>query len=80
MYVHVYIVNILYVKICIVCSFQCCLEFYSSLVDIQGYPYICPSHYCTDSQITTLKLYLIATQFVNFKHNFPPKNEIFFKN
>ena len=37
-YVHVYIVNILYVKICIVCSVQCCLEFYSSLVGNQGYP------------------------------------------
>ena len=41
MYMYSYnIVNILYVKICIVCSVQCCLEFYSSLVDNQGYPYI----------------------------------------
>ena len=38
------------------------------------------SHYCADSQITTLKLYLIATQFVNFKHNFPKEIETFFKN
>ena len=41
---------------------------------------IWPSHYCKDSQITPLKLYLIVTHFVNFKHNFPKEIETFFKN
>ena len=35
--------------------------------------------YCKDSQITSLKLYLIVTHFVNFKHNFPKEIETFFK-
>ena len=43
-------------------------------LDNQGYPYIWPSHYCKDSQITSLQLYLIVTHFVNFKHNFPKEN------
>ena len=37
------------------------------------------SLYCTDSQITSLKLYLIVTLFVNFKHNFHKENETFKK-
>ena len=41
-----------------------------------GYPYIWPSH-CKDSQITSLKLCLIVTLFVNFKHNFHKENETF---
>ena len=40
--------------------------------------YLWPSH-CKDSQITSLKLYLIVTLFVNFKHNFHKENEIFSK-
>ena len=32
-----------------------------------------------DSQITSLKLYLIVTLFVNFKHNFHKENETFSK-
>ena len=47
-------------------------------VDNLGYPYIWPSH-CKDSQITSLKLYLIVTLFVNFKHNFHKENETFSK-
>ena len=35
--------------------------------------------YCKDSQITSLKLYLIVTHFVKFKHNFPKEIETFFK-
>ena len=38
------------------------------------------THYCKDSQITSLKLFLIVTHFVNFKHNFPKEMETFFKN
>ena len=41
---------------------------------------ISPSHYCKNSQITSLKLFLIVTHFVNFKHNFPKEVETFFKN
>ena len=52
--------------------------FSTSFVDNLGYPYICPSH-CKDSQITSLKLYLIVTLFVNFKHNFHKENETFSK-
>ena len=33
--------------------------------------------HCKDSQITSLKLYLIVTLFVNFKHNFHKENETF---
>ena len=29
--------------------------------------------------MTSLKLYFIVTQFVNFKHNFHKENETFFK-
>ena len=36
----------------------------------------CPSH-CKDSQKTSLKLYLIVTLFVNFKHNFHKENKTF---
>ena len=54
-----------------------CLVQYN--VDNQGYPYIIPSHYCKDSQITSLKLYLILNHFVNFKHNFPTEIETFFR-
>ena len=46
----------------------------------QSYPHICPSHYCKDSQITTLKLSSITTHFVNVKHNFPKEIETFSKN
>ena len=35
---------------------------------------------CKDSQITSLKLFLSVTHFVNFKHNFPKEIETFFKN
>ena len=48
------------------------------MLDNLGYPYIWPSH-CKDSQITSLKLYLIVTLFVNFKHNFHKENETFSK-
>ena len=51
---------------------------FTQLSDNQGYPYIWPSHYCKDSQITSLKLYLIVTHFVNFKNNFPKEKK--FKN
>ena len=51
-------------------------------VENQGYPYISylwPSHYCKDSQITSLKLFLIVTHFVNFKQIFPKKLNFFQK-
>ena len=35
------------------------------------------SHYCKDSQITSLKLYLIVTHFDSFKHNFPQEIKTF---
>ena len=44
-------------------------------VNNQGYPYIWPSHYCKDSQITSLKLFLIVIHSVNFKHNFPKETD-----
>ena len=53
-------------------------EIYRLKLDNLGYPYIWPSH-CKDSQITSLKLYLIVTLFVNFKHNFHKENETFKK-
>ena len=45
-----------------------------TFVDNQGYPYIWPSHYYKDSQISwsnLIKTVLIVTHFVNLKHNFP---------
>ena len=50
------------------------------MLDNQVYPYICASHYCKDRQITSLKLYVIVTHSVNFKHNFSKGIETFFKN
>ena len=48
-------------------------------LDNQGYPYIWPSHYCKDGQITSLKLFLIVTHFVNFNKIFPKKFKLFSK-
>ena len=65
------------VKYCVECNNRARIALsLLGFLDNLGYPYIWPSH-CKDSQITSLKLYLIVTLIVNFKHNFHKENETF---